>query len=120
MFLSATNDRTRGAIDLNRLRWRAVWFPTLSIALLVLGEHLVEYTYAFDQAADLLVLHLPQISIIALGAYGFSMFTFRIIRQNYDELLRRSAEVIKLEKRCSQLCKTRIAFAPPPSMGERQ
>jgi PAS domain S-box-containing protein len=99
MFLSATNDRTRGAVDLNRLRWRAVWFPTLSIAVLVLGEHLVEYTYAFDQASDLLVLHVPQIAIIALGAYGFSLFTFRLIRQSYDEVLRRNADVVKLEKR---------------------
>jgi PAS domain S-box-containing protein len=98
-----TKDRNLGLANLNRLKWRAVWLPSLSIAILIIGEHILEYRRPHADWLHLLTFHLPLIAVVALGAYLFSTFTFRIIRRSQEEILRRNAEAISLEKRFGAL-----------------
>jgi PAS domain-containing protein len=85
--------------NLNRLRWLAVWLPTLCIAILLVGEHLFEYGLPQSYDSHLYTVHLPMIAAVAIGAYFFSTLTFRSIRRSREEILRREQEITALEKR---------------------
>jgi PAS domain S-box-containing protein len=98
-----TQDRDLGLVNLNRLRWRAVWLPSLTIAVLLLGEHYLEYRLPEGAGYHLLTFHIPLIVVVALGAYLFSTTTFRIIRRSQEEILQRTTDAINLEKRFGAL-----------------
>ena len=85
--------------NLNRLRWFAVWLPTLFVAILLLGEHFFEYGLPQSYDFHLYTVHLPMVGAVAIGAYVFSTLTFRTIRRTREEILRREQEVVALEKR---------------------
>ncbi|HSB72803.1 MAG TPA: PAS domain S-box protein, partial [Candidatus Methylomirabilis sp.] len=83
---------------LDKLRWLGVWLPVTGIAVLIaLLEGLIRYLELPWQVT--LASHVLMLGLIAVGAYFFSQYVFRLVRQQEDEILRKQQELSTLNRR---------------------